>query len=91
MRLPRISIGPGVKTPSLPNMRSTAYGHTYGLLAYFLTSNYARRMRSLDRRRFLAVAAATAISLKTFAEPASQTATLTLCPEKPGPTVRSIL
>jgi hypothetical protein len=44
-------------------------------------------MRLLDRRRFVAVAAASVASLKSFAEPASQTGTLTLRREGTGPTV----
>jgi hypothetical protein len=42
---------------------------------------------SIDRRRFLLLTAATATSLKSFAQAATQTATLTLHPDQPGPTV----
>ena len=41
-------------------------------------------MSHLDRRRFLLASAATAISLRAFAEPATATATLTLHPESLG-------
>jgi len=44
-------------------------------------------MKSIDRRRFLALSAAAATSLKSFAQPTAATATLTLHTDKPGPTV----
>jgi len=43
-------------------------------------------MKSMDRRRFLALTAATAVSLKSFAQ-SPQPATLTLHPDQPGPTI----
>ena len=43
----------------------------------------------MDRRRFLALTAATAASLKTFAQTATPTATLTLHPDQPGPVIPS--
>lgn len=52
-----------------------------------MTNNYAQRMKSLDRRRFLAVAVAAATSLRTFAESTAQTCALTLYTDKPGPRV----
>jgi hypothetical protein len=49
------------------------------------------RMNLMDRRRFLIASAATAASLKSFAQTASalrlQTAKLTLHPDRPGPTI----
>jgi hypothetical protein len=45
------------------------------------------RINHLDRRRFLILTAASAASLRAFAQPASQTATIMLHPETPGPTV----
>ena len=44
-------------------------------------------MKSIDRRRFLALSAAAATSLKSFAQPTAATATLTLHTDKPGRTV----
>ena len=45
-------------------------------------------MKSMDRRRFLAVSAATAVSFRALAQEAkSATVTLTLHPDKPGPTI----
>jgi len=57
------------------------------LLRIFFGTTYTRRMSPLDRRRFLAVTAATVASLKTFAEPASQISALTLHPEEAGSTI----
>jgi hypothetical protein len=45
-------------------------------------------MKSMDRRRFLLATAATAASLKSFAQPVSpQPVKLTLHPDQPGPTI----
>jgi hypothetical protein len=48
-----------------------------------------RDMKKMDRRRFLALTAATAAvpHLRVFGQSTAQTATLTLHPDKPGPTV----
>jgi hypothetical protein len=43
-------------------------------------------MKQMDRRRFLAVSAATAVSLKSLAQTPTP-ATITLHPDKPGPTI----
>jgi len=44
-------------------------------------------MKSMDRRRFLALTAATAATLKTFAQTATPPETLTLHADHPGPTI----
>ena len=77
-------------TPALFSVNEGKPTHLVTQLALLIQrlDLYALRMTSMDRRRFLFTTAATAASLRSFAQaPAPTVATLTLHPGKPGPVI----